>query len=71
MRSSTRRIGAPALLGAALLLAASLAGCTALPGLGGCDASYSSGDASSTVTATGKVGDKPTVDFPTPRCPIR
>jgi peptidylprolyl isomerase len=55
-----------ALLGATALVTAALAGCTAIPGLGGCDPVYSSGDASSLVTATGDVGTKPTVDFPTP-----
>jgi peptidylprolyl isomerase len=46
---------------------AALAGCTAIPGLGGgCDPVYDSGDASSLVTATGAVGGKPTADFPTP-----
>jgi hypothetical protein len=58
-----RRI--PALLGAAALLAATLVGCSAVPG-GGCTPTYSSGDASSIVTAKGKVGAEPTIDFPTP-----
>jgi hypothetical protein len=58
-----RRI--PALLGAAAIVAASLAGCTALPG-GGCTPAFERGDASSIVTAPGKVGSAPTVDFPTP-----
>ena len=66
MRPSTRFNRVPALLGAAALLAASLAGCTAIPGFGGCQPAYQSGDASSIVTATGKVGSKPKVDFPTP-----
>ncbi|CAN5136351.1 FKBP-type peptidyl-prolyl cis-trans isomerase [soil metagenome] len=58
-----RRI--PALLGAAAIVAATLAGCTALPA-DGCTPPYKSGDASSIVTAPGKVGTAPTVDFPTP-----
>lgn len=66
MRSRPRLHRAPALLGAAALLAASLAGCSLLPGFGGCDPVYTSGDASSVVTATGNVGTKPKVDFPTP-----
>lgn len=57
---------APALLGAAALLTASLAGCTAIPGIGGCDPAYDSGDASSLVRADGDVLSEPTVDFPTP-----
>jgi peptidylprolyl isomerase len=60
---SVRRI--PALLGAAALLAATLAGCTAAP-FGGCQPAYESGDASTLVTATGKAGSEPTVKFPTP-----
>jgi peptidylprolyl isomerase len=56
----------PALIGAAALLTATLAGCTGTSGIGGCDAVYSSGDASSIVTATGAAAAKPTVDFPTP-----
>jgi peptidylprolyl isomerase len=56
----------PALLGATALVTAALAGCSALPGFGGCDPVYDSGEASSLVSATGDVGTKPTVDFPTP-----
>jgi hypothetical protein len=66
VRPSPRFHRAPALLGAVALLAASLAGCSAIPGFGGCQPVYTSGDASSVVTATGKVGTKPKVDFPTP-----
>ncbi|MEO8095328.1 MAG: hypothetical protein ABI632_10385 [Pseudolysinimonas sp.] len=66
MRSTSRLTRVPVLLGAAALLAASLASCTGVPGFGGCDPSYTGGDASSLVTATGKVGSAPTVDFPTP-----
>jgi hypothetical protein len=66
VRPSTRFNRVPALFGVAALLAASLAGCTALPGFGGCDPVYTSGDSSSLVTATGSFGGKPTIDFPTP-----
>ncbi len=55
----------PALLGAAALVAAVLAGCTPAAD-GGCAPVYDSGDASSLITATGKVGSTPTVEFPTP-----
>lgn len=58
-----RRI--PALLGAAALVAAALAGCTPAAD-GGCAPVYASGDASSLISATGKVGSTPTVEFPTP-----
>lgn len=34
--------------------------------LGGCDAPFTSGDASSVVEATGKLGSKPTITMPTP-----
>jgi peptidylprolyl isomerase len=54
------------MIGAAGLVAAALAGCSLLPGSGGCDAPYKSGEASSLVTAEGSFGVKPTVDFPTP-----
>ncbi|HWM34023.1 MAG TPA: hypothetical protein VNR36_07270 [Pseudolysinimonas sp.] len=66
MRSTSRSARVPALLGAAALVTAALAGCTALPGFGGCTPAYHDGDTSSTVTATGDVGSKPDVDFPTP-----
>jgi peptidylprolyl isomerase len=49
-----------------VLVTAALAGCTAIPGFGGCDPAYDSGDTSSTVTADGKIGSVPDVDFPTP-----
>jgi hypothetical protein len=55
-----------ALVGAAALLTATLAGCTGAPGSGGCTAELSSGDSSSLVTATGAAGAAPKVDFPTP-----
>jgi peptidylprolyl isomerase len=66
VRHSTRSTRVPALLGAAALLTASLAGCSAIPGFGGCDPAFAGGDASSIVTATGKIGSEPKVDFPTP-----
>ncbi|MES1169861.1 MAG: hypothetical protein ABUL47_04145, partial [Leifsonia sp.] len=66
MRSSTRFKRVPALLGAVGLLTASLAGCSLIPGFGGCQPSFTSGDASSVVTASGTLGNAPTVDFPTP-----
>jgi chitodextrinase len=66
VRPSTRFTRAPALLGATALLTASLAGCSLIPGFGGCQPSYVSGDASSLVTASGNVGSAPKVDFPTP-----
>lgn len=52
---------------AAVIAAGALAGCTAssTPGYG-CGPDFTSGDASSTVTATGDVGEAPAVDFPTP-----
>jgi len=55
---STRSTRVPALLGAAALLTASLAGCAAIPGFGGCDPVYQPGEASDLVTADGS--------FPTP-----
>ena len=66
MRSTAAIRRVPALLGAAALLTATLAGCTGAPGSGGCDPAYVSGDASSLVTSTGTFGSAPTVDFPTP-----
>ena len=48
-------------IGVAALLAASLAGCTALPGFGGCDPVFEAGDSSRIVTSNGS-----TADFPTP-----
>jgi peptidylprolyl isomerase len=63
VRSSTRFNRAPALVGAVALLAASLAGCSAIPGFGACQPVYESGDASSIVTASGTT---PKMDFPTP-----
>lgn len=66
MRPSTRFTRAPALLGATALLTASLAGCSLIPGFGDCQPAYPSGEASSVVTANGRVGLKPDVDFPTP-----
>jgi peptidylprolyl isomerase len=66
VRSTSRFPRVPALLGAAALLTASLAGCSATPGFGGCAPVLTGGDASSIVTASGDVGDKPTIDFPMP-----
>lgn len=54
-----RRI--PALIGAAALLTATLAGCTGASGFGGCDPEFAPGDASGIVT-----GSTQGVDFPTP-----
>jgi peptidylprolyl isomerase len=47
-------------IGVAALLTASLAGCTALPGFGGCDPVFDSGDSSRIVTASGSKADFPT-----------
>jgi len=66
VRPSTRLNRAPALLAVTALLGATLAGCSLIPGFGGCRPSYTSGDASSLVEAPGNVGSKPDVDFPTP-----
>ncbi|HEX7834906.1 MAG TPA: FKBP-type peptidyl-prolyl cis-trans isomerase, partial [Pseudolysinimonas sp.] len=66
MRSSTRFKRVPALLGAVALLTASLAGCSLIPGFGGCQPVYTAGDSSTLVTAEGSFGVKPTVSFPTP-----
>ncbi len=51
---------------AALALLASLTACASGPGSNGCDPVAAAGDASSVVTATGKLGKAPTVNFPTP-----
>lgn len=48
-------------IGVAVLLTASLAGCSAIPGFGGCDPVFDAGDSSKIVTGTGS-----SVDFPTP-----
>jgi peptidylprolyl isomerase len=56
---SVRRL--PALIGAAALLTASLAGCSGVPGLGGCDPVFDEGDSSRIVSADGS-----DVSFPTP-----
>ena len=63
MRSTSRFTRVPALIGATALVTAALAGCTALPGFGGCDPVYTGGDSSSVVTTSGSGGS---VDFPTP-----
>jgi peptidylprolyl isomerase len=54
-----------ALLAAVGILAA-LTACSSDPATAGCDTSIVSGDASSIVTAPGKVGTAPKVEFPTP-----
>jgi hypothetical protein len=51
---------------AAVLVSGALAGCTGFSIDGGCEPVFRPGDASSAVTATGDVGDSPTVEFPTP-----
>jgi hypothetical protein len=66
VRATSRVKRVPALFGAAALVTATLAGCTAIPGFGGCDPRYDGGEASTIVTASGSVGSEPTVDFPTP-----
>lgn len=66
MRPTSRSRRLPALVGAVALVTVSLAGCTAVPGFGGCTPTLVSGDASSIVTAGSSVGSKPDVDFPTP-----
>ncbi|MGE3193056.1 MAG: hypothetical protein AB7K08_06275 [Microbacteriaceae bacterium] len=48
-------------IGIAALLAASLAGCAAVPGFGGCNPVFEAGDSSRIVTANGS-----SADFPTP-----
>lgn len=64
MKRSVRRL--PALILAAGVLTA-LAACTPpVTNLAGCEAPYGPGDNSNAVTATGKVGSEPKVDFPTP-----
>lgn len=55
----------PVLLLAAGIVA-SLSSCATAPFSASCDSTVTSGDASSVVTATGKLGDAPTVDVPTP-----
>jgi hypothetical protein len=51
---------------AATLLTGALAGCSGFSLGGGCTPEVPSGDASSTVVATGDVGEQPSVEFPTP-----
>ncbi|MEO5533540.1 MAG: FKBP-type peptidyl-prolyl cis-trans isomerase [Pseudolysinimonas sp.] len=51
---------------AAVLISGALVGCTGFSIDGSCTPTISSGDGSSTVTATGKVSTDPNVDFPTP-----
>lgn len=62
-RGSVRTL--PVLLLAAGIVA-SLSSCATAPFSGGCDSTVSSGPASSVVTAKGKFGTEPTIDFPTP-----
>jgi peptidylprolyl isomerase len=66
VRSSSALRRLPALIGAAALATATLAGCAAGAGGDGCAPEYAAGDASSIVTATGAVGSSPAADFPTP-----
>lgn len=64
MKRSVRRL--PALAIAAGLLVA-LAACTPpVTNLAGCVSPFAAGDNSNAVTATGKVGNTPRADFPTP-----
>lgn len=56
---------ATALVVAAGLLAITLTGCSSDPNAN-CDAALKPGAASALISATGKVGSKPTVTFPTP-----
>jgi hypothetical protein len=51
---------------AATLVTGVLAGCSGFSLDGGCTPDVPSGDASSTVVATGDVGDEPSIEFPTP-----
>lgn len=53
---------------AAALLAGALTACTGGV-FGGCQPVYEPGDASSTVTASGDVGESPAIEFPTPLVP--
>lgn len=53
-------------LAAAALVSGALAGCVASPFGDPCGDAYRPGDASATVTATGPIGAKPAVRFPTP-----
>lgn len=55
----------PALI-VALGLIASLSACASETSVAGCSGAIASGDASSIVTATGKPGSAPKIDFPTP-----
>lgn len=51
---------------AAVLVSSALAGCTGVAIAGGCTPAFEPGDASNAVSATGDVGDSPSIDFPTP-----
>ncbi len=51
---------------AATLVTGALSGCSGFPFGGGCTPQVLSGDASSTVVATGDIGEQPSIQFPTP-----
>lgn len=51
---------------AAVLVTSALVGCTGASFAGACEPAFEPGDASNAVTATGDIGDSPTVEFPTP-----
>lgn len=51
---------------AATLVTGALAGCSGFPSSAGCTPEIPAGDASSTVVATGDVGEEPSIEFPTP-----
>jgi hypothetical protein len=51
---------------AATLVTGALAGCSGFSIGGGCTPEVPSGDASTTVVATGDLGEQPSVEFPTP-----
>jgi hypothetical protein len=51
---------------AATLVTGALAGCSGFPFGGGCTSDIPAGDASSTIVATGDLGEEPSIEFPTP-----
>ncbi len=51
---------------AATLVTGALAGCSGFSVGGGCTPEIPAGDASSTVVATGDIGEQPSIQFPTP-----
>lgn len=63
MRASRRL---PLTIAALAIAGGVLSGCTGLPGLGGCEPAFDDGRASELVTADGRIGRQPDVDFPTP-----